>query len=52
MSHNILIKLNSVYIVCVLGEVESTRVEIKKGKQQGKRLQKSIISKLIIKVCF
>ena len=52
MSHNISIKLNSVYIVCVLSVVESTRVEITKGKQQGKRLQKGIISKLIIKVCF
>ena len=42
MCYNILFKLNSVYI-------ESTRVEIKKRKQQDKLLQKSIISKLIIK---
>ena len=42
MCYNILFKLNSVYI-------ESTRVEIKKRKQQDKLLQKSIISKLINK---
>ena len=42
MCYNILFKLNSVYI-------ESTSVEIKKRKQQDKLLQKSIISKLIIK---